>query len=215
MRLFTVLFVLFLSVILFSCEEQEENEPPVADFIISPATGPFTQSFNFNASSSYDPNEPSSNLQVRWDFDGDGSYDTDYSNTKTAEYTYEGAGDYTVVLQVLNSEGWTDNEEKTLIVYADSVPPVPSFIIEPDSSSVQTIFLFNSGGSTDQYTPAGELRFRWDFDGNGVWDINEYITDSTVYYKYDVPGVYRAVLEVTNNVSVSDTTSRIVYVHEP
>ncbi|MEE4255859.1 MAG: PKD domain-containing protein [Bacteroidales bacterium] len=213
MRFFTILSVLFLGAVMFSCEDKNESKPPVASFTISPSTGPFTQSFNFNASSSYDDDEATESLQVRWDFDGDGSFDTQYSTTKTAEYTYEGPDEYMVVLEVANSEGWTDTEEKQLIVFADSVPPMPSFYVEPDSSSVQTIFLFNSAASTDQYTPAGELRYRWDWEGDGTWDT-PFITDTVFYHKYEEAGDYWVILEVKNSYSVTDTTGRIVYVYD-
>lgn len=213
MRFFTIILALFVLAGLSSCEENKESDPPVAAFSISPSSGPFTQEFSFNASSSSDSDEATESLQVRWDFDGDGAYDTQYTTTKTVEYTYEAADDYTVILQVLNSEGWTDTEEKMLVVFADSVAPEPSFYVEPDSSSVQTIFMFNAGASTDQYTPAGELTYRWDWEGDGSWDT-PFITDSTFFHKYEESGVYRAILEVKNNITLTDTTGRTVYVYD-
>ena len=213
MRFFTILLVLLLIAGIYACDESTERKPPVAAFTISPSSGPFTQSFTYNASGSYDPEEASENLQVRWDFDGDGNYDTEFTTVKTAEYTYQDADEYIVILQVLNTDGWTDTEENLLVVYADSVAPVASFFVEPDSSSVQTIFLFNSGASTDQYTPIDQLQYRWDWEGDGIWDT-PFITDSTFYHKYDESGIYRAILEVKNNITLTDTTGRIVHVYD-
>jgi len=213
MRIFTVLLVLLLTIGLLSCEDKKESEPPVGVFTVTPTSGPFTQIFTFNATKSYDNTDDNDNLQVRWDFDGDGIFDTEYSSTKTIEHQYDEADDYTVILEVLNSEGWTDTEWKSLVVFADSIPPIASFYIEPDSSSTQTIFLFNAGTSTDQYTPVEELRFRWDWEGDGSWDT-PYISDSTFYHKYDESGIFRAILEVKNNITLTDTTSRIVTVYD-
>jgi len=213
MKNFTVLIVLFLAIGLFSCEKQETKNPPVAVIAISPASGPFTTTFTFNGEGSTDESGSSASLQVRWDFDGDGIFDTQFSTTKVVDHKYDGPDNYTVGLEVMNPEGWTDYKEQNLVVYADSVPPIPSFYIEPDSSSVATIFLFNAAGSSDLYTPQDELQYRWDWQNDGTWDT-PFMTDSTFYYKYANTGIYRVMLEVKNNFSITDTTSRKIYVYE-
>ncbi len=213
MRIFTVLIVLILAIGLQSCEKKEDKKPPVAAFNISPSSGPFTSTFNFDGSSTTDENDPTTSLQVRWDFDGDGIFDTEFTTAKTAEHKYEAADTYTVGMEAMNSEGWTDYEGMSLVVYSDSVAPVPSFFIDPDSASVATIFFFNATASTDQYTPQDELQYRWDWENDGLWDT-PFMPDSTFFHKYEIIGVYRVMLEVRNNITVTDTTSRLIHVHE-
>jgi hypothetical protein len=53
-----------------------------------------------DASSSYDGEEPAEDLVIRWDWDGDNEYDTDWTTVKTAEHLYPTAGEYTIKLQV-------------------------------------------------------------------------------------------------------------------
>jgi hypothetical protein len=50
--------------------------------------------FNFDASGVLDGEDPAASLQVRWDFDDDGAWDTVYSTTKAASWDY--AQDYAV-----------------------------------------------------------------------------------------------------------------------
>lgn len=213
MRYFTVLLALITAIGLLSCEKTEDKNPPVAIFVIVPATGPFTEVFTFNSHDSYDVNNPGENLRARWDFDGDGTFDTEYSLNKGIEHQYDAAAHYNVILEVINSEGWTDQEVHTLIVYADSVPPTASFYAEPDSASVNTIFYFNAGASTDPYTSVEDMFFRWDWQNDGTWDT-PFSSDSTIYYKYDVPGEYRVLVEVKNSFTLTDTTSRKVIVYD-
>jgi len=51
------------------------NAPPTADFTWSPSTGTNQTTFNFTASVSDDHDSPSA-IQVRWDWQGDGVWDT-------------------------------------------------------------------------------------------------------------------------------------------
>lgn len=53
-----------------------------AGFMTSPAI------FNFDASGVSDGEDAAAALQVRWDFDDDGTWDTGYSTTKTASHDY-------------------------------------------------------------------------------------------------------------------------------
>ena len=213
MRHFKILLLVLIAIGISSCQKKEEKEPPVAVFEIVPASGPFTQLFTFNAHDTYDNSEPNENLRIRWDWEGDGIYDTEYSLNRSFEHQYSKADNYTVVMEVINSAGWTDNEFSQLVVYSDSVPPNASFEILPDSASVNTIFLYSAGKSNDQYTPLEELQFRWDWQNDGVWDT-PFIADTTIYHKYDNEGVYRVLMEVRNNITMTDTTSRVVHVYE-
>ena len=213
MRYFTVLLVLITAIGLLSCEKKEDKSPPVAIFVIVPATGPFTEVFTFNSHNSHDVDDPTQDLRARWDWNGDGIFDTEYSLNKGIEHQYDAAGNYNVILEVINAEGWTDQENHTLIVYADSVPPTASFYVEPDSSSVNTIFYFNAAASSDQYTPVEDMLFRWDWQSDGSWDT-PYSSDTSIYHKYDVPGEYSIILEVKNSFTLTDTTIRKVFAYD-
>jgi len=213
MRYFTLLIALFLLAGLTSCEKKEEKKSPVAIFEIVPGTGPFTETFTFNAHKSQNPSGPDEDLQNRWDFDGDGIFDTEFSLNKSIEHIYAEPDNYQVTLEVVDTEGWTAFSQQTLVVYADSVPPTASFYILPDSSSVNTIFFFDAGASLDQYTPKEELQFRWDWENDGNWDT-PFMNDSTFYYKYDLSGEYHVILQVKNNFAVCDTTSRRIIVYD-
>jgi len=65
---------------------------------------------------SFTNEDESSALEVRWDWENDGTYDTNYSITKTATYQYNTVGTYTVKLEVKDTEGLTNTTTVQIIV---------------------------------------------------------------------------------------------------
>jgi hypothetical protein len=92
------------------------NTPPTAAFSVSVTSGDRCTVFDFNASSSTDVEDPVHALEVRWDWENDGTYDTDWTTTKTAEHRYLTAATHTVRLQVRDTGSLTDETTDTLTV---------------------------------------------------------------------------------------------------
>ncbi len=97
------------------------NTPPVASFILSPSLGRTTTTFTVDATSSNDAQEAVSRLEVRWDWEDDGVWDTPWSTTKTATHQYPSQGSYTIRLGVRDTAGLTGQATRQLLV--DDDPP--------------------------------------------------------------------------------------------
>jgi len=110
---------------------------PTATFTITPATGSIDTVFTFDASACSDNEDPVGNLQVTWDWEGDGSWDTGYSTEKIATYQYNMPGTYAVKLRVMDTSGLTYTTEKTLTVLPGSEEAVP--VTDIDGNVYQTI----------------------------------------------------------------------------
>jgi len=95
-------------------EDPTANEAPEADFNFTPDHGTTETVFNFDASYSTDKETDDDMLEVRWDWDGDGTWDTEFSTEKTATYKYAENGDYEVKLEVQDEQQLTDTKIKTL-----------------------------------------------------------------------------------------------------
>ncbi|MFM2387647.1 MAG: hypothetical protein RL660_2404 [Bacteroidota bacterium] len=48
--------------------------------------------------------------------------------------------------------------------------PIPNFSITPPAGSVGTIFQLSAAASSDAQTPPNQLQYRWDINGDGVFD---------------------------------------------
>ena len=64
--------------------------------------------FTFDASASTDNEDATSVLQIRWDWNNNGTYETNYSTTKTATHQYSTLGTHTVKLEVKDLDGLTN-----------------------------------------------------------------------------------------------------------
>jgi len=95
--------------------------------------------FMFDASASSDQEDNNSDLQARWDFDGDGTWDTEYSVDKVVHHQYAEAGSYEVVLEVKDSKEATGQATETLEVGQTNQPPgEPSDPVPADQATDYT-----------------------------------------------------------------------------
>ncbi|MCP4419062.1 MAG: hypothetical protein GY805_20795, partial [Chloroflexi bacterium] len=84
------------------------NTTPTASFSVDPLNGFTTTAFSFSAAGCSDLEDLDSVLEVRWDWEADGIYDTVWTTTKTAVHTYPTHGTYTTRLQVRDT-GWRED----------------------------------------------------------------------------------------------------------
>jgi formylglycine-generating enzyme required for sulfatase activity len=99
------------------------NTAPVASFTVSPQSGDTETEFNFDASGCSDAEDEPADLQVRWDWENDGNWDTEYSPTKSTTHKYTMGGNYTVKLEVKDTNDSTDTAIQVIMV-DEAVNPV-------------------------------------------------------------------------------------------
>ncbi len=157
-----------LAVIFTACDDDDDdngdttNIKPVASFEVTPIIGDIGEQFTFDGSGSSDNETPVASLQVRWDWESDGTYDTDYSTDKVAYHSWAASGTYEVTIEVKDGGGKTATTKRT--VYVDVQPDeiVLSGNITSDmtlDASIKYIldgFLFVEDGAT-LTIPAGTL----------------------------------------------------------
>ncbi|MBU1246942.1 hypothetical protein KJ973_02765 [Patescibacteria group bacterium] len=82
---------------------------PRASFTVTPASGDINTNFDFDAFGSSDIDDLLADLQVRWDWENDGVWDTAWTTTKIATHKYITEGMYTIKLEVKNTKELTAN----------------------------------------------------------------------------------------------------------
>jgi len=147
-----------------------ENTPPNATFDVDPTEATPGVEFTFDAGSCSDDQYKSAYLEVRWDYEGDGTWDTNFSTTKSSRHYYDDSGTYDVVVQVKDPEGQTAEASEEITVLSNTVP-VAAFTVSPDNGTYSTAFAFDASSSYDGQTDSASLWYRWDFDYNGDSDI--------------------------------------------
>src|SRR3989441_304351 len=96
---------------------------PTARFTYSPPAAVANTAVLFDASSSSD-SDLNATLEARWDWEGDGLWDTSWSLSLTGQHVFTDGGTYVVTLQILDSLGLVDTATQSVVVQsADDVPP--------------------------------------------------------------------------------------------
>jgi len=170
---------------------------PTATFTYSPEQPIAGEYSTFNASSSRANGGVIVNYT--WDF-GDGNITT--VSDAIIHHTYSVYGNYTVTLNVTDSEGLSDIYSRTVNVRGY---PIASFTYTPAEPSVGDTVTFNASSSTPN---GGEIvSYWWDF-GDGSSPANE--TDPITIHLYSAAGNYAVTLIVTDNEQLSGNTTKIL-----
>lgn len=164
-----------------------ENTAPSAVLTVDPLEGTSGTKFTFDASDSSDDQYLSSYLEVRFDFDGDGSYDTEFSTLKSQTHYYEEDGTYDAVVQVQDPEGQSSTATVTVTVLSNTSPSA-NFDLSPDEGTYSTLFSFDASDSSDSQTDSDDLQYRWDFNYGGESDLlydTTYTTNPKTSHYFD------------------------------
>ncbi|MFC1871389.1 C25 family cysteine peptidase [Chloroflexota bacterium] len=195
------------------------NEFPTAD-----ANGPYTgdegSPIYFDAVGSVD--FEAMPMEYRWDFDGDDTWDTDWSTIPTAEYTWGDDYSGTVKLEVRDEIGKTDITTTTVTI--QNVAPTAAFdtLGQPNP---QFILPYQELTFTGAFTDPG-----WEDTHTATWDFGD--DDTTVIagdvteendepdstgtitgeHSYEAPGTYTVTLTAKDDEDDIDTDTTTVVV---
>ncbi len=84
----------------------------------------------------------------------------------------------------------------------DVGPPVADFFVVPSQGTVDILFTFDPSPTTDDLADLGEIVVRWDFNGDGIWEIDT--TDNKtaqdrVTYQFSAPANYLPKMQAFND----------------
>jgi len=148
------------------------NTPPVASFVIEPQSGPPSTVFQFDASASSDAETPWANLRVRWDWEDNGSWDTEYATTKTATHSYSTEGQKVIRLQVADDGGLIGSTLRTVTVTPaqDATPPAAVTNLAVDSPTNTSLTLRWTAPGDDSLTgTASQYDIRYATSSGTSW----------------------------------------------
>ncbi len=80
-----------------------------------------------------------------------------------------------------------------------------SFEVTPGSGTIDTVFTFDASNSSDFKDELSQLQFRWDFESDGIWDV-DWSSNYIATYQYDTAGTYNILMEVKDTNGLTDST---------
>jgi|GEM_PF-2758415 len=110
------------------------NTLPIASLNVSPLAGDIATEFVFDAIPSPGVGTPVETLLVRWDWEGDGRWDTEWAEGKTARHVYEQPGTYTVRLDIKNPAGLRSTAGNRIEVSPDLTKPIVTILSPSDGA---------------------------------------------------------------------------------
>jgi hypothetical protein len=182
---------------------------PVAIFTWTPFTPKVGGSVTFDASAST-PNGGTI-LKYGWNF-GDG----EYAVGKTVSHAYTSPNTYTVTLNVSDSNGLWDIEQKQVLVVQPHGPKA-EFTATPETTYAGEAIKLNASASLQGWNGTHTMpitEYRWDFgDGNMTTT-----TTPIIYHSYKTAGIYYVTLTVYApgaTPETDSTTRRITIISMP
>lgn len=143
------------------------GQGPKAVFKIDKASAPINSVINFDSSYSSHNQYPRQNLVYRFDWNGDGVFETTFQNKTSWNHQFSMTGHFEVIMEARDPEGMNAKAKIGVDIVGDT-PPMANFSVNNLSSGAVK---FDASKSSDDFTPLNRLRFRWDFDYNGDDDI--------------------------------------------
>lgn len=171
----------------------QADKRPVALFEIDPPEGTVYTLFSFNGSASYDPEEPAAGVELRWDLDGDGAWDTGFSTDAVILHRFRAPGNFTVRMEARDAFGSLALASRDVRVL--NLAPSASLSVAPRYGLVTSPIALNASGSGDAEDPLDRLQFRFDFEGDGAWDTG-WGNETAIVHRYGRPGDYSPAVEV-------------------
>ncbi len=208
------LIVLLLLFYLFTCKEDptsSDNRKPVVS-IVSPADySEFVEGTIITISAYAQDNE--SVKEVKFYIDSELEF-TDNSEPYEYEWDTSGKiGSHSISAKVYDASNNMGESIVVSIIINANTAPTASFTISPFNGDISTIFQFDASGSSDKEDFFSQLRFNWDWENDGTWDV----TNSTTYnptHQFSLPGLYTVKLKVTDSRNLFDESTKSVSTFE-
>jgi PKD repeat protein len=179
------------------------NEQPVAK-----ANGPYevtaNETFSFNVSGTTDPD--GTIVGYRWDFENDGTYDTDWLEDGNVSHSYEQSGEYTARLEIVDDADATDSDTALVIVESQPNQPPQAKVNGLYNGYVGSALRFYSSGSTD--SDGSIVSYFWEFGDS----TNS--TSRNPSHVYSEEGTYTVTLTITDDdgATASNSTTAVIAV---
>lgn len=159
------------------------DAPPSAWLTVDRSSDLVGAEFSFDASLTYDREDPSDSVQVRWDWDGDLEWDTGWSTDKVVGHAYQSAGDYDVRVEATDSAGQTD-----VATVAVAVLPLDEDLEAP----VLGVQVSGTEGVEGWFTSPVNITLEATDEGSGVLLTEYRVVGSTDWVEYEAPAAFSA-----------------------
>jgi uncharacterized protein (TIGR02145 family) len=159
-------------------------------------------------------------VQMGWDFDGDttgGKWDSVFtSENLVILYTYAEQGNFSARFYALDDDGNKTIGVRPMSIGRNSsiqlhVPDLQQWSASDTVITIKDSVVFAIQQKTDAAGPSDILHYKWDFNGDGIWELDNPLSGNTDY-RYATAGTYKVFLKLVDSQGDSDIDSLTVHV---
>lgn len=188
----------------------DPGKAPQAELTADPLDTGINEAVHFDAADSADPDGTIETYE--WDMEGDGDFETDTGQIAELDYEYSEAGVFNAAVKVTDDTGLFDIDAVSINVALLNQRPVA--ILTGSPTFANPPYTVNLDGS-QSYDPDGTIvRYEWDLDGDGVFELDGGAT-ATYSWLLELPGDHRVKLRVTDNAGAQDSTWMLCTGNQP
>jgi len=184
---------------------------PVGDYVIATASDQIR--FEAQVQGQFMPAQA---FTFRWDFEGDGIWDTPFLNQNYVDKTYYEAAQYLVKVEaipLIQTENFKSISYELPVYIEENQAPFGNFDFTQTNNYVGEKVTYTAIAGDEQSGAFVETRF--DSDADGVWD-SEFRTQNSWWWIYDKPGEYNVRLQVRDPQGrVGEKTKRMTILPMP
>ncbi len=175
---------------------------PVARAVSSPLKQIVCEPVQFQNNGSYSP-DGRTIVSYEWDWDSDGTYDQE---GLFAEHTWYEMGTYQVQFRATDELGATCELQVPLEVEIQNSLPVAIAEVSRTTCKVGEYVYFRAYDSYDTDCNGGIIHHEWDFENDGVFDID----DDYFSHQFSEYGIYHVQLRVTDDEGETVTLEELI-----
>ena len=194
------------------CQKDNTSYIPEIEVSSNKTQGLTTDVFSFTVKTKTEKPQ-NEKVHCRWDWDGDSIFDTKYSDDLEVKHRFYKPGAYTILCEALSISGGQSVESITISIEQGYSSPKALFEVVPETGHFKTDFFFDARVTIDDEDSLETLRFRWDFNSDGVWDT-EFSEESTICHTFDRIGIKDVSLEVIDPSKRAGSINRTIEVHK-
>ena len=146
-------------------------------------------------------------LQTRFDMEGDGTWDTSFRTTQSLYWRYYAAGKYDILAQVRDGGGCVNQAELPFQVFRTGNPKA-YLSVTPSTGVKGTLFTFDGSKSEGE-----DLQYWWDTNYKGSRDYFRR-GSATLEHTFHIAGTYTVALRTVNSVGEDLATVTVVVTDE-
>lgn len=206
------IILLILLVLLFdACKKDVNQFNSKISLTVDTEIEKTTHNFTFQIK----PDKPlpsNEKIYVRFDWNSDSVWDTQYSEDLEVNHRFYHPGSYIIKAEFLTKSGFTQTASVGISVERGYSKPKPEFTSAPFTGHFMTNFIFDASQTTDDEDSLSTLKFRWDFYNDGIWDT-EFLSSPTTSFKFVTSGKFAVTMDAIDPSSRHQSISHWIDIH--